>query len=96
MFAAFSQRDLQNTKTVLLHGLQQPGVVTVAELLALVEKELPEVGPAGQMAGPGAEELNMTRLCLSCGAGHMVGPYEIGGLALVRCSRKCGYSEVIG
>lgn len=35
------------------------------------------------------------KVCGGCQSGVMVGPYEVDGLTIYRCSRKCGYSKVI-
>lgn len=95
MFEAFSQKDLQNIKAVLLHGMRQSADLTVHELLLAVENELVEVVPLGTTAGLAAQKQTIDKTCPSCGGGHMVGPYRIGNMSIMRCSRKCGYSEDI-
>ena len=86
MFDAFNIRDLQNTKA-LLHGNR---AVTVDDLLAQIEQELSvRHAPVKSVKPPKRKK------CPACGHDMLPRIYSVDGLKIMRCSRKCGYSEVV-
>ena len=94
-FEAYSGRDLQNFLS-MLNQCESSGVTDirfVRERLqnhinkSFAERRTPERVKANRAA-------NM-KLCQSCNQGVLIGPYSVDGLKIVRCSKKCGYSEVI-
>ena len=96
MFDVFSKKDLQNIKSFLLIVSKQNSTATIGELLSVLDNELAfSVNKKEQSIGA-EKSIRFQSVCASCGVGSMVGPYSVDGLLVVRCSKKCGFSEVIG
>lgn len=89
MIESFSTKDLQNMRALLTSN----STLSFREILSLIDKRLntKKVGaPNGQTSGK-----KSYKACPSCGKGKIVGLWKMGGLKIARCSKKCGYSEVI-
>ena len=88
-FDAYSGRDLQNF-IALIDQCESSGLHDAGSIRAHIMRYL-----SAQLV---MKERNMhddNRPCMSCGKGVLVGPYHIDGILVIRCSVKCGYSEVI-
>lgn len=90
-----SVKSLHETLTVLSVF---PAEMSLAICIKEMRKHIELVSLDGSITAhnPGAVKKRKTTLCRRCDVGHMVGPYEIDGLQIVRCSKKCGYSELVG
>lgn len=75
-----------------------PAEMSLATCIEEISKHIELVSLDGSITAynPGTVKKRTTTACSRCAVGHMVGPYEIDGLQIVRCSKKCGYSEVVG
>ncbi len=87
--SAYSLRDIQNFKSLLEYYAD----LDTASLLLLINNRLASVKTGG-MTDTGDAQSNK---CPgdNCDGGRLIGPYSVDGLNIMRCSKKCGYSEVV-
>ena len=89
-FDNYSHRDLQHLMQ-LLNQLEAAGITDSR----FVRKRLHDHLYRPQKIRPLRKKNTVHKQCASCGSGLMVGPYVVDNLKIVRCSLKCGYSEVV-
>lgn len=90
-----SAKTLHETLTVLsVFDVEVPLAICIGAIKKHIE--LIALGSSITHHNSGTVKKMTTTLCGSCGVGHLVGPYIIDGLQIVRCSKQCGYSEVTG
>lgn len=88
-FGVYNGHDLQIAVSVL----EQLKGQKVDEVLLYLHQEINRRFPDKKLL------LKKTKLkqkqCPSCKRGVLYGPYKVSGLKVLRCSKKCGYSEVV-
>ena len=87
--SAYSKKDLQH----LLQMVRQAMGAEITDLVDL-ERRLSGYLYREQTIRPRRHVKAIP--CPSCGRGILVGPYQVEGLRIMRCSLKCGYSEAGG
>lgn len=100
---AHNNRDLQNFMA-LLNRFEEAKVTDIRFVRQRIQQHLDTVFNKRQQPDKVRfhKKLNdkLKHKCPSCSKGVLVGPYQVKeldetNLTVVRCSKKCGYSEVI-
>lgn len=96
IFDAYKNRDLQNF-IAMLTQCEAEGITDIRFIRERIQQRINE--QYRERRSP--QQMKAKRkpkyiTCPSCKKGVLVGPYNVEGLKVVRCSKKCGYSEAIG
>lgn len=87
-FSAFSHRDLQTFHAVLTMA-EADGVTDIRFLRSELHNNI------FRRRKRRPRQMASMQPCPSCKHGVLVGPYNMHGLKIFRCSRKCGYSMAV-
>ncbi len=87
-FSAFSHRDLQIFHAVLTMA-EADGVMDIRFLRSELHNNI------FRRRKRRPRQRTSMQPCPSCKHGVLVGPYNMDGLKIFRCSRKCGYSMAV-
>lgn len=91
-FNAHKIRDLQNYLT-MLNQCESEGVTDIRFVRERLQNHINEKFKERRVDKKGLKAER--KMCKSCGNGVLVGPYKVDGNLLFRCTKKCGYSELI-
>ena len=89
-FDAYSHKDLQHF-VQMLNQCESAGVTDIRFIRQRLHAHL---YPPQKIRPVRRKKATVRPSCPSCGRGVLVGPYAVDGLMIMRCSVKCGYSEI--
>lgn len=93
MFEAYSSKDLQH----FLQMMNQCEAIGITDIRFVRQKIYNHLYKPQKVRPVKASRMNQFKqtLCPSCKSGMLIGSYNIDGLNIKRCSKKCGYSKVV-
>ena len=92
-FDAYNHKDLQHCFQ-LLNQCEAEGVTDIRFVREALHKHLYKPQKVRHVRQKKVQQQKKLT-CPSCNGAFLVGPYKLDGLLIIRCSKKCGYSEVI-
>ena len=88
---AYGLRDIQ-VFLALLNDCESSGATELSAIRDMLSRRV--TARMGAVRRQRRTVVKSARRCPSCGRGVLIGPYTVDRLQIMRCSVKCGYSEV--
>ena len=96
---AYKNRDIQNIQAILIQA-EVKGITDIRFVRDQLQEHINKAFRKRRMPKAVKERRNSAmqgsrKICPSCGNGVLIAACNVENIRRVRCSKKCGYSEVI-